>query len=106
VTSLPIEWSYNGGTFVFILNEADLTHVHSTGTDSIAPARITKNKAVAKTTVAVPKAVGAKSHKKAIVPKAWTAPDGSFIKGQHKEVGVGAGYMVKFVTDKKLPLSR
>jgi hypothetical protein len=53
-----------------------------------------------------PKAVVAKGQKKAIVPQAWTAPDGSFIRGQHKEVGVGAGYMVKFVTDKKLPLSR
>jgi hypothetical protein len=106
VTSLPIAWYYNGGTFVFILNEADLAHVHITGTDNLAPAKITKNKTVAKTTTVVPKAVTAKTHKKAVVPKAWIAPDGSFIKGQHKEVGVGAGYMVKFVTDKKLPLSR
>ena len=44
--------------------------------------------------------------KKRAIPKAVFNPDGSFTKGQPLEVGVGAGYLVKFVNDKRLPASK
>lgn len=108
VKSLPRDWYYNGGTFVFILPEADLSKGSAGGHDDDGDKALPVKKTNAKKAAAVTAAVKKREArlKKQIVPKAVFNPDGSFTKGQPLEVGVGAGYLVKFVTDKKIPLSK
>jgi hypothetical protein len=107
VKSLPRDWYYNGGTFVFILPEADLTKVTAGGSDrgyfEPTPAEKAKPEQLKRKAAAARKQEA--KLKQRAVPKAVFNRDGSFTKGQPLEVGVGAGYLVKFVTDKKLPLS-
>jgi hypothetical protein len=105
---LPRAWYYNGGTFVFILPEADLHGRRTGGSDrgyfeptpaeKAQPEKLKRQAAAAKQQEV--------KLKQRAVPKAVFNPDGSFTKGQPLEVGVGAGYLVKFVNDKRLPASK
>lgn len=110
VQGLPRDWYYNGGTFVFILPEADIGRKKEYRGEKVVP--VEKNmlpgsgSEIKKTGKKV--AVAGESReklKKQPVPKAVFNADGSFTKGQPQEVGIGAGYLVKFVIDKKLPSS-
>ena len=108
IKDLPRDWYFNGGTFVFILPEADLKGHTGDGYGQASfiptPAEKAERQKLQKKAV-VAKKQEAKLKKRAI-PKAVFNPDGSFTKGQPLEVGVGAGYLVKFVNDKRLPASK
>jgi hypothetical protein len=107
---LPRDWYYNGGTFVFILPEADLTKDAGRWWQMTVailsprrPKKLSRRNLSSQAAAAKQQEVKLKQR---AVPKAVFNPDGSFTKGQPLEVGVGAGYLVKFVNDKRLPASK
>lgn len=110
VKGLPRDWYYNGGTFVFILPEANIGKSKEYNSEKkVVPAEkavLPANGTDAKKPV---KKMDIKDDrrnlKKQPLPKAVFNADGSFTKGQPQEIGIGAGYLVKFVVDKKLPSS-